>query len=300
MRIPIDPKDQGHLVAEVERAPGVGAAPMVVLVHGVGGSAESLYLRRAAVAFRRAGFHTARLNMRGAGVSVHDVRSLYHAGLAEDVAAAVTHVGALPDVTRVAVVGFSLGGNVSLGLAGGAAAERAGTGASVRPSAFVSVSAPLDLDVVSRGLESFGTWIYRRHVVTSLVAQAKTFRGDDPTRVSWNDGDLERLRTIRAYDDLVIAPMHGFRDAADYYAKTSAGPVLGRITTPTLILHAEDDPMVPGRTVRPWLASRSEAVSVGWTDRGGHVAFVEGTDEDAWTRTWAVRRAIDFVARHTS
>ncbi len=286
----------GALVGEVTFATDLSGSkarrPLVVVIHGVGGTSRSLYVARAASVFAEAGFHVLRLNMRGAGMSIHDAPSLYHAALIEDVAAVARTMHTDPHVDGIAYVGFSLGGNLALCFAADYPNDLPA------PLAIVAISAPLDLDVVSRCLESRGTFVYRRHVVEALVAQAKTFQADEPTRVPWTPKDLGKIRTIRDYDELVIAPMHGFRSAADYYAKASSGPRIARIAVPTLLVHAEDDPMVPGRTVRPFLAGRGESVAVAWSDQGGHVAFIEAAAPgrpNGWTHNWAVRRALEFV-----
>src|SRR4029077_2015573 len=96
---------------------------------------------------------------------------------------------------------------------------------------------------------------YHMYVLQKLVRQATAFARMHPQRARYRVRSLLRLRTIRAYDSLVIAPMHGFGSAEDYYERASAGPFLGRIRIPTLLVHADDDPMVPPTTLRPWLPS---------------------------------------------
>jgi predicted alpha/beta-fold hydrolase len=88
--------------------------------------------------------------------------------------------------------------------------------------------------------------------------------------------------------------MHGFCDAHDYYVNASSGPGLADITVPTLIVHSADDPMVPQDSVRPWLRNASPAVTVEWSEHGGHVGWFAGVRQSAWVRTWAVQRVIDF------
>jgi predicted alpha/beta-fold hydrolase len=110
---------------------------------------------------------------------------------------------------------------------------------------------------------------------------------------------LARVRTVRAFDERVIVPMHGFRSAEQYYEVASAGPSLKDIRVPTLIVHADDDPMVPGHTVRPYLFSAlPSCVKVAWSDRGGHVGWYAGLGEQRWLHTWPMRAAIGFFERH--
>jgi predicted alpha/beta-fold hydrolase len=266
-----------------------GDRTAVVILHGVGGSAESNYMRRAAIALHRAGFHAVRVNLQGAGDSVADATHLYHAGLIEDPIAAIDEVAQREGVRDVALLGFSLGGNVALKLA---AAWRGSPPRHVR--AVAAISAPLDLVETSRALERWRTLPYRRYVVRGLVAQGRAFANEHPHRARYDVAKLARITTIRAYDELVIAPMHDFSDAHDYYVRASSGPGLADVEIPTLLVHAEDDPMVPASTVRPWLRDASRAVRAEWTDRGGHVGWFSSMAEEAWQDTWAMRRVIEF------
>ena len=126
------------------------------------------------------------------------------------------------------------------------------------------------------------------------MANALAVAAKAPERVRATPARLRALRTIRAYDDEVVAPMHGFAGASDYYAKVSCGPWLDRVRVPTLCLHAADDPMVPAAAVRPFLARASEFVSFHETPHGGHVGFSPGPGR----APWAIARAIDFLRSH--
>jgi predicted alpha/beta-fold hydrolase len=282
------PLDGGALVAFAWWLEG--KRPAVLLVHGVGGSSESRYLLRAAVALRGAGYHVVRLNMRGAGESVVRAPSLHHAGMSGDLDAAARAVAADPRVSSVAVVGFSLGGNVALKLAG-----EWGDAPPAGVVAVATISAPTDLVECSRLLEAPRALPYRAWVVRNLVRQARAFAEYHPSRARYDVAALARVRRIRDYDARVIVPMHGFSSPEDYYARTSAGPYLGKIRVPTLMVHADDDPMVPGHTVRPSLRELPPCVKVAWSDVGGHVGWFAGLDEARWTRTWAMEKVVAFL-----
>jgi predicted alpha/beta-fold hydrolase len=264
----------------------------VVLIHGVAGSIDSNYLVRAAVAVHRAGMHAVRLNLRGSGESVAQAPSLYHAGLTEDPRVAVEALAAHPRVDGVVVVGFSLGGNVALKLAGE-------WGASPHPAAraVIALSAPLDLVQVARTLERVRSIPYRRHILRGLVRQGLAFAVHHPDRVHYQAHVLRRLRSLRAYDETVIVPMHGFASAEDYYRRASSGWHLPRITVPTLLLHADDDPVVPKETLYPWLSEASRAVTIARTARGGHLGWLSSVSEAGWIDTWAMRRVLDAASR---
>lgn len=288
------PSGRGALVGRAWWHRGRGAPSpreTALFLHGVGGSSESRYLVRAAVAFYRAGFHVVRLNLRGAGESVTEAPSLYHAALTEDPRTAIEALARDPRVASVSLVGFSLGGTVALSVA----AEWEGSPPSVLRG-VVAISAPLDLVGVSEVLEQRATFAYRAFVVRGLVAQGRAFARLHPEKARYDAAKLQDVRTIREYDERVIVPMHGFSSARQYYEVASAGRRLARIRVPTLIVHADDDPMVPGHTVSPFLPGRSSAVEVAWSEQGGHVGWFAGMTEGQWVNTWAIDRAMTFLA----
>lgn len=262
----------------------------VVVVHGIGGSAESRYVVRAGVALHRAGHHVVRLDLRGAGASVPDVPSLYHAGLSEDLDAVVAYLAKDPRVSGVAILGFSGGGSMAL--------KRAGEWGASYPEALrgiVSVSAPLDYTRVGPWMDGLARLPYRFHVLRGLTVGARTFARVHPHRAHYAPSDVKRMGTFREYDSTVIVPMHGFPNVDEYYARASSGAWLGKIRVPTLLIHAEDDPMVPGHTVKPWLPSASSAVDVVLTKNGGHIGWVAGFDEASWIMGYATKRALGFL-----
>jgi predicted alpha/beta-fold hydrolase len=293
LRIPLPGGGGGALHARAYWHEGKGPRPTVVLVHGVGGSSESRYLTRAAVSLYRAGWNTVRLDLRGAGGSIHDAPNLYHAGLTEDPAAALAFVACDPRTSGVALVGFSLGGHVLLRLAGELGGE---TGPSLR--AIVSISAPVDLTRVTRAIERTRSLPYHAYVLRNLVRQGRAFARAHPQRARYDAGTLWRTRSIRAYDARVVAPMHGFASAEDYYERASAGPLLPRIAAPTLLIHAEDDPMVPAESVRAWLGNAPPSLEQVWSDTGGHVGWFGGLAEAHWVDTWAMTHTIAFLRKH--
>lgn len=281
-----------HTTLRPHRAPGV------VLVHGIGGSSDSNYVLRAASLLLDAGFHVARLDLRGAGSSLADAPSLYHAGLSDDLARAGEALAREPDVDGVAFVGFSLGGNLVLKAAGE-------WGASPPPwaRAVAAMSPLVDLEPTSAALETPATFFYRTYVVRSLRTTALAFAAQlraQGREVRFHPERTTSLSTVRDYDREVVVPMHGFRDVSDYYDRARSGPLLGKITVPTLFAFAEDDPMIPVATVRPWLEKAGAApIEVVWSKRGGHVGWFEGLTREAFVRTWGMRLALDFLRART-
>jgi predicted alpha/beta-fold hydrolase len=204
------------------------------------------------------------------------------------------HLGADERVDGVVLLGFSGGGSMALKLAA-ELGDDAGAGMRHPLRAVISVSAPLDYTRVGAWMDALARLPYRFHVLRGLSNGAKEFARQHPARAHYRPSDVKRMSTFRHYDSTIIVPMHGFSDVDVYYQAASPGPLLGRIRVPTLVLHAEDDPMVPADSVRPWLAGASRAVRAELTPHGGHLGWVAGFDEASWITGWSTRRALAFL-----
>jgi predicted alpha/beta-fold hydrolase len=245
---------------------------LLVLVHGLGGSIDSAYLRETTarlIARRERGWPggpdaVLRLNVRGADRSGED---LFHAGLAEDLHAALAEPS-LAAYERVVVLGFSLGGHLALRYATEAGDRRL--------RAVAALCSPLALDPAAAAIDGPGAGVYRRYLLRHLceIYAAVAARRPLPEPVE----RLREVRTIRAFDELAVAPRFGFAGAADYYARASVAPRLSALRVPGLLVLAKDDPMVAAEAVRPALAEAPAELLVRWLDRGGHVAFPRGED----------------------
>ncbi|MBW2525534.1 MAG: hypothetical protein JRI23_15225 [Deltaproteobacteria bacterium] len=232
---------------------------VLVVVHGLGGDADSAYVVHAAAAARSAGLSCLRVSMRGADLLGADV---YHAGLYQDLLG-VLGSAELRRFSRALLLGYSLGGHLCL--------HAAVRGGDPRLRAAAAVCPPLDLAAVQQALDAPSRWPYRHHVLTSLkqAYRAVARRRDVPTPVK----QVERISTIRQFDRLVIVPRFGFRDVDDYYARASVGPLLGELGVPSLLVSSTRDPMVPRYTATPWLPRASHRLEAHELDAGGHLYF---------------------------
>lgn len=268
------------LIGVLDRpADPVAGLPLVVLVHGLTGSAESVYMRRAARRFLDAGFRTLRLNLRGAGGSRSLCREQYHSGRSGDLAAVIDRLqapgGAAPD--GLAVIGWSLGANMLLkGMA------EFGVEKGIR--AAVAISAPIDLMVTAQAFTAPRNAVYHRHLLAAMRAEVAGV----PSGLSEAErARLAAARSVIAFDDVFTAPRNGFRDAADYYARNSANRFLSQIRVPTRILHALDDPWIPPEAYLAVDWADCPAIRATVTRHGGHVGF-HGPD-GVWSDAEAVR-----------
>lgn len=232
---------------------------LVLIVHGMGGRPTSHYMARAANAAWGAGFSSLRLALRGADRQGED---FYHAGLTADLRAALMSAE-LAMMAPFFVLGFSLGGHVSLKLA----AEGAVPG--VR--AVAAVSPPLDLVTTAHALDHEVPAIYRHYLLGGLksIYRQVARRRHVPSSV-WS---ILRARTVRQWDERAVCPRHGFESPDAYYSTESVAPRLGRVNLPTLIIASDRDPLVPVRTTRATLRHRHEGIDYREVAAGGHSSF---------------------------
>jgi predicted alpha/beta-fold hydrolase len=240
----------------------------------------------------RDGFNVVRLNQRNCGHTEHLSTTLYHSGLSEDPAAVIEELIRDDGLPSIGVIGYSLGGNVALRLAG-----VYGDAAPPQLHAVCAVSPPIDLARAAEEIERWPNRYYQWNFLKDLKARMRRKAALFPDHYSIER--LRRIRTIRNFDDRYTAVHFGFRDASDYYHRASALRVVDRIRVPTLIVSSEDDPFIPIAPLRDSAVTGNPHVTVVITRRGGHCGFIErqapGVSGD---RYWAEREAIAFVETH--
>jgi uncharacterized protein len=244
----------------LRREVGPRARSCVVVVHGLGGSIDRPYCILAAAAAQRAGISCLRLGLRGADRQGQD---FYHGGLTRDIEAAIASP-ALADFDRIYVLGYSLGGHVTLRYA--TSRER-----DPRVRAVAAVCAPLDLARSAQHIDAPSSYLYRRHVLAGLneIYAAVAQRQAVPTPLE----HTLRAQALRTWDSLTIVPRFGFGDVATYYGEMSVGPRLSALELPSLLVQSTLDPMVPPWTYEPHLRGSLPKLEVKRLRCGGHVAF---------------------------
>jgi len=260
------------LVGLLQRPPGGGRGPLVVLIHGLGGSEDSPYQRVSAAQLLGQGRPVVRLNLRGAGPARALCRSQYHAGRTEDLRDALAQLPEELVREGLVLVGFSLGGNMLL--------KFLAEFASATPvRAAVSVSAPIDLEAASLRFLAPRNRIYVWQILrnlkrVSLAAPAELTESERRAILS--------ARSVWEFDDRFVGPHNGWAGAEPYYAANSARRFLHEIRVPTLLLHALDDPWIPADayTSFPW-RENAELLPV-LSPGGGHVGFHGRGDRRPW------------------
>jgi predicted alpha/beta-fold hydrolase len=278
---------------------------LIVLVHGLGGTADSGYMRDVAASAVQAGLPTLRLNLRGADDRGWD---FYHAGLTDDLLA-VLESPRLAAYESIYVFGFSLGGHVTLRLAGDPRLPQ-------RVRAVTALCPPLDLEASAEAFDA-GVWVYRAHVLRGLKAMYRRF----VAHVESHDSSviarlglpslkgLDAISRIRQWDEQIVAPRHGFTSASAYYHAQRVSSRLQELRVPSLVVTARWDPMVPHSTTSPVLlggvpSSSSDAWRretalhdklVHWElPSGGHVAWPSGRKN----RDSVVHHMLDWLTKH--
>lgn len=277
------------VLAHCRWQPDPNACPTIVVWHGIEGSTASNYMQAMAEKGSRAGFNVIRVNFRNCGGTEHLTSTIYHGGLSADLAAVVKELIEKDRVARMLVVGFSLGGNLVLKLAG-----EFGEHPPAEILAVCAVSPSVDLNASAEMILKRSNWIYHRDFVRRLKQRIRTNHKLYPE--VYDVSGLNKIRTLREFDDRFTSRAHGFADADDYYYRASSLRVIERIRIPTLIIHAEDDPFIPFAPLRDPVVANNPYILLLAPKQGGHVAFISSDPKDDVDRFWAENRVIEFCA----
>ncbi len=268
--------------------------PTMVIWHGMEGSTASVYMLAMAKKGFAAGFNVVRVNYRNCGGTEHLTPTLYHGGLSEDLRAVVGELIEHDKLPRLLLVGFSLGGNMVLKLAGEYEAAYP-----LQVLSICAISPSVDLGVSVDTMSKRSNWLYHQSFLKRLRKRIEIKKRLYPDLYDLTD--LRLARTVREFDDRFTSRAHGFDGADDYYTRASSIRIIDQIRIPTLIIHAQDDPFIPFEPLRAEAVRENPNILLIATEHGGHVAFVSaapGVDprpgHDQEDRFWAENRAIEF------
>jgi len=260
--------------------------PLVVLFHGLEGSSRSHYALALMAAVRDAGWRGAVVHFRGCSGEPNRLPRAYHSGDAPEIDWIVRRLRAQDPATPLFASGVSLGGNVLLKWLG-----ETGASATEVVDRAAAVSAPVDVmttgDALGEGFNLVYTWNFLATLKRKALAKYSMYSGlFDAARV-------RAAFTLREFDDLVTAPLHGFKDADDYWTRASSKPGLRNIRVPTLVLNARNDPLVPAPAL-PRAGEVSAAVTLEQPEQGGHAGFVSGRFPG--NLDWLPQRVLEFFS----
>jgi predicted alpha/beta-fold hydrolase len=257
---------------DVHRLAAAAGAPRLLLLHGLEGTVRSHYAQGLLNEAARRGWGADLLIFRSCGSEPNRTRRFYHSGETTDTAFAIDRISREFPTSLLAVAGVSLGGNVLLKFLG----ER-GSGLPSQLRAAAAISVPFDLSRSSTRINRGFSRFYQKFFMSSLRRKAleKAERFPDLAPAD----KISRLRTLADFDNLITGPLHGFRDAQDYYRQSSSLPRLEHIRLQTLLLSAVDDPMLPPEVldeVRE-VARRNPSLRLEFVEKGGHAGFIAGS-----------------------
>lgn len=262
------------------------AALTVIIVHGLEGSSESQYMLGIAAKGLAAGMNVVRMNQRNCGGTEALSPTLYHSGRSRDVAAVAQNLMDQDRISRFALAGFSMGGNLVLKLAGEWGKEG--------PSQFravVAVCPSMNLAASADALHLPGNRLYEYHFMWKLRGRLRVKARLFPE--VFDTSRLQGLASLRDFDDKVTAYYCGFEGASDYYQRSAAANVVDRIAVPTLILHAANDPFIRILPETRQKVLSNPNITFVETEDGGHCSFLAKPDGD--DGRWAERQLVDFL-----
>ncbi len=263
--------------------------PIVIVLHGLQGSIRSPYTQGLLHALAQRNWRGVLMHFRGCSGEPNRLPRSYHSGETGDLGYVVASLRRRYPNERLAAVGYSMGGNVLLKWLGEIVAN-------TPLACAVAVSVPFDLAKAIDYMERGWARMYQRHMVRSLSAALRLKMKTVSLDLDIKPHDVSLIRTFRDFDNQVTAPLHGFRNASDYYQRSSCRPWLRHIATPTLIVQAQNDPFIPADVI-PQADEVSALVQLDITSQGGHVGFVAGSRP--WRPIyWLEQRIPSFLAVH--
>lgn len=258
---------------------------LAVLTHGLEGKACGQYSQGMARALQRAGWHVLAWNFRGCSGEPNRSIQSYHSGATDELQIVLDHIFTTTSYRQVSLIGFSLGGNLTLQYLGQQAASL-----DVRIRSAAALSVPCDLAASSKRLEHWQNRFYMARFMRSLREKVREKATRFPGEIDLEG--LAAMRTFAQFDDRYTAPIHGFKDAKDYWTRCSCRHVLDQITVPSLLINALDDPFLTPECFPYKAAASNPRFHLETPEHGGHLGFVEFNKAGEY---WSERRVVAFL-----
>ncbi len=259
--------------------------PVIVIVHGLEGSADSYYVKGIAEKAFHRGFHVVRLNQRNCGGTEKLTPTLYNSAMSSDYRAVFEELASVDGFERIFFAGYSMGGNLVTKMAG-----EYGDDVPEALLGVCSVCPAIDLSACADALERKDNILYQRHFVKGLLTRYARKVQIFPDRYPRNG--FGPIRTVREFDDAITAPCFGFRGAEEYYEAAGAKRVVAQVRVPMLMITAEDDPFVPYVSFLAAGVEKNLCIQFLSPKHGGHCAFI--SNKSGAARFWAEQRIVEF------
>ncbi len=275
---------------DVDWMDGKADAPLVVLFHGLEGNSQSPYALHLMRVVQQKNWRGAVVHFRGCSGELNRMPRAYHSGDSAEIDWVLRRMKCLAPDAALYAVGVSLGGNALLKWLG----EQQDSATRIVQAA-ASISAPLDLMAAGNALSGGFNMLYTRHFLSTLKRKSLLKLYQHPHLF---DGEaMQRARNLREFDNIVTAPLHGYKDTDDYWTRASSKPWLKHIRVPTYLLNARNDPFMP-ESALPQANEVSSSITTEFPPSGGHVGFVSGAFPGHLR--WLPQRLIEFFNTHNS
>lgn len=277
--------DGDFLDLDWSRGDSKPAKRLAILSHGLEGTSSKPYMLGMVRALNRRGWDVLAWNLRGCSGEPNKLPRAYHSGATDDLEAVIVHVLKKYRYRSLALVGFSLGGNLTLKYLG-----EKGTGVDSRVQRAVAFSVPCHLKSTALHLEKLSNKLYLALFLASLASKIRAKKKILPERAL--PENLWKATNFREFDDLYTAPVNGFKNAEDYWKKSSSETFLSGIRVPTLLVNAEDDPFLPERCYPKEKARKNPNLFLEIPKSGGHVGFIAFNRAGEY---WSETRTASFL-----
>jgi len=265
----------------------IGSSHLVIISHGLEGNTSRAYVRGMALACYKAGYDALTWNFRGCSDEMNHQLRFYHSGATDDLETVIRHALAKGIYQHISLIGFSLGGNLTLKYLG----ERGDSVLSAIKSA-VTFSVPMDLHTGCLKISTPSNWLYAQRFLKSLKAKVRAKSGK---MKGLNVSGIDKINTLLEFDNRYTAPIHGFRDAIHYYHECSSVNYVQKIEIPTLIVNAKNDPFLSKECYPSEVLKNHPNVKLEIPEQGGHVGFSLFGQNGVY---WSELRTLEFLQSH--
>ena len=263
------------------------SSTLAIISHGLEGNSDRPYMKGMAKIFTDSGIDALCWNYRGCGSEMNINPQLYHSGATTDLDT-VVKIGIDKGYEQIVLIGFSLGGNITMKYVGEQENNLA-----TQIKAAIAFSVPLDLAAGGREISKPHNWMYSQRFLRNLKNKVRIKHQQFPEIIPLNG--LNEIKNLREFDDIYTGPIHGFTGADDYYSQCSAIRFLAGINIPSLIVNAKNDPFLPDECYPYELISQYPNIVFETPDHGGHVGFMEINKQGYF---WSEKRALAFAKQH--
>ena len=270
----------------------VNSNKVIIAIHGLEGSSYSTYIQSITTYANQKNYDVIAINLRGCSGEQNRLISSYHSGITHDLDAVIRHLEAAYTYDEINIIGYSLGGNISLKYAG-----EQGASISNKIASVVGISVPCDLKASAEKINTFSNKLYQKMFMQTLKKKAITKTEAFPNSFLSKE-KIRAAKSFKDFDDAYTAPVHGFKNAEDYWKKCSCKQFIPSIKVPSILITALDDPFLKAPCYPFKEATASKNLFMEAPNYGGHVGF--GTSLNTRNNNWCEDRILSFITEQSN